>query len=207
MSPAALRTLLASALIAAALASCAGPADPGETCAGYPAWQTSAYVLPYPPGAAYLVDQANCAPPGNGHRGSERYGYDFLMPIGSLVTAARAGTVVHLEESHFDGEVAGAGLDNYVVIRHPDGSVGLYGHLTHGGVLPAVGDSVAAGDSLGLSGNTGNTANKPHLHFSVHACDVVSRGSAACESRPVTFRNTEPNPEGLVRGRTYAAGR
>jgi hypothetical protein len=84
-----------------------------ESCGGFGDWSTSPYVLPFPTGAGYLVDQANCSPPGNGHRGVARYGYDFLMPIGTRVTAARAGVVVHMEESHVDGDVAFTGSDNY----------------------------------------------------------------------------------------------
>lgn len=38
-------------------------------------------LLPYPVGTAYRVSQGNCSPPGNGHRGSERYGYDFEMAL------------------------------------------------------------------------------------------------------------------------------
>ncbi len=86
------------------------------SCVGFPDWQTSPYVLPYAAGTSHLVDQANCSPPGNGHRGTARYGYDFLMPIGTRVTTARGGVVVLLEESHFDGEIAATGKDNYLYI-------------------------------------------------------------------------------------------
>ena len=199
------RERLLPGLVLALLVGCSSPTEQRESCTGFTSWQSSAYVLPYSVGAAFLVDQANCSPPGNGHRGSERYGYDFLMPIGTLITAARAGVVIQVEESHSDGEIARTGFDNYVVLRHGDGTVAMYGHLTHAGVLPVKGEAVEAGDSLGFSGNTGNTAGKPHLHFSVHACDPVALGSAACPSSPVTFYNTAPNPDGLVRGRTYEA--
>jgi hypothetical protein len=186
------------------LASCTAPSET-EACEGFPDWQTSQYVLPYPVGAQYPVDQANCSPAGNGHRGVARYGYDFLMPIGTTITVARAGTVLQVEESHFDGEIAATGFDNYVVIGHEDGTADLYGHLTHDGADVIVGQMVAAGAIIGRSGNTGNTANKPHLHFSKHSCDPAALGSAACPTLPVTFRNTDANPTGLDRGRTYAA--
>jgi hypothetical protein len=58
---------------------------------------------------------------------------------------------------------------------------------------------------IARSGNTGNTGNKPHLHFSGAPCDTVSRGTAACPTLPVSFGNTEPNPEGLSAGRSYLA--
>ena len=179
--------------------------DQGELCAGYPDWQTSADILPYPVGAAYRVSQANCSPAGDGHRGSERYAYDFAMAIGTPFTATRSGVVVHVEISHVDGQVAQSGLDNYVVVRHDEGTFALYGHLTHDGATVNVGDAVAQGQVIGRSGNTGNTNNFPHLHFSVHVCDPVVGGSAACPTKPITFRNTDANPSGLQRDRSYVA--
>jgi murein DD-endopeptidase MepM/ murein hydrolase activator NlpD len=101
--------------------------------------------------------------------------------------------------------LAVGGPDNYLVIRHADGTVALYGHFTHEGVAVKAGDSIAQGQLVGLSGNTGNTGNVPHLHFSVQICDPVTGGSAACHSAPNTFRNTDPNPEGLAAGRSYTA--
>lgn len=183
------------------------PASPSNAnqCQGFAEWQTSPYVLPYPAGTSYVVDQGNCSEAGNGHVGVKRFGYDFLMPIGTQVTAARAGRVLHVEESHFDGEVAASGFDNYAVLVHDDGTTALYGHFTHDGVTVAVGDAVDSGAPIGMSGNTGNTANKPHLHFSVQSCDPVTRGTDACPTLPVNFRNTDANPRGPEAGRAYPA--
>jgi murein DD-endopeptidase MepM/ murein hydrolase activator NlpD len=195
---------LAALIAALGIASCGG-GDGRETCEGFTDFGTSPYVLPYEVGSSHLVVQGNCSPPGNGHRGPDRYGYDFSMAIGTRVLAAREGTAIEVESSHFDGQVAATGLDNYLVVRHADGTVALYGHFTHEGVAVKVGDAVAQGQPVGFSGNTGNTANVPHLHFSVQICDPVTGGSAACHSAPNTFRNTDPNPAGLEVGRSYTA--
>jgi murein DD-endopeptidase MepM/ murein hydrolase activator NlpD len=202
-----MRILFGLTTLLAVLATCGGnPAEVSdETCDGFGDWRTSPYVLPYPAGASYVVDQANCSPPGNGHRGAARYGYDFLMPIGTRVVAARAGTVVHVEESHVDGDTAVTGKDNYLLLRHDDGTFALYGHFTHDGVAVSVGQSVSAGETVGFSGNTGDTGNKPHLHLSITGCDPVTRGTAACPTLPFNFRNTDPNPTGLQRYATYRA--
>jgi murein DD-endopeptidase MepM/ murein hydrolase activator NlpD len=204
--------LLGAVICSAILAGCGGgdaasstSMEATETCTGYVDWQTSAYVLPYPVGAAYKVIQGNCSPPGNGHRGVNRYAYDFDMAIGTQFSAARSGVVVEVEQTHFDGQVAATGFDNYIVIRHSDGTAGLYGHITHNGSLVGIGDSVIPGMPIGLSGNTGNTANIPHLHFATHQCDPVTGGSDACPTLPVTFRNTDVNPNGLQVGQTYPA--
>jgi murein DD-endopeptidase MepM/ murein hydrolase activator NlpD len=179
--------------------------EPAEVCSGYQDWQTSAYVLPYAVGGSYRVSQGNCSPPGDGHRGTERYSYDFDMPIGTPFVAVRAGVVVHVEASHVDGQVGANGLDNYIVIRHGDGTHALYGHLTKDGAVAAKGNSVAQGELIGRTGNTGNTNNFPHLHVSVHACDPVLGGSAACVTQAITFRNTDANPNGLQKDRRYEA--
>lgn len=179
--------------------------DSLESCGGFGDWRTSPYVLPYAVGQSHFVDQGNCSAPGNGHRGAAKFGYDFLMPIGTSVSAARAGVVIHVVESHLDGEVAATGFDNYLLLQHADGTTGLYGHVTHDGVLVEVGEAVAQGMVIARSGNTGNTGNKPHLHFSVAPCDTVSRGTDACPTLPVNFANTEPNPDGLSAGRSYLA--
>ena len=181
------------------------PDNDNQVCGGYPDWQSSPYVLPYDVGEEFQVIQGNCAPPGNGHRGVNRYSYDFDMPIGTPFVAAREGTVVQVEQSHFDGQIAPTGFDNYIVVRHDDGTAALYGHIMHNGAAVTVGDVVQRGAALGLSGNTGNTGNIPHLHFSVQTCDPVTGGSDNCPTVPSTFRNTEANPEGLQVGRTYRA--
>lgn len=149
-------------------------------------------------------DQSNCS--GFGHSGFWKYGYDFAMPIGSLVTAARDGRVVNSEGGGSDGDRS---RTNLVTIAHDDGTVAVYSHLTRGGALVSAGAVVAAGDAIGRSGNTGNTGGFPHLHFSVHPCaklpDLPGGDETSCPTTPVTFRNTSPNPEGLVAGRTYTA--
>jgi murein DD-endopeptidase MepM/ murein hydrolase activator NlpD len=190
------------------LLACSGrttsPGEP-EACTGYPSWSTSPFMLPYPAGASYNVIQANCSLPGNGHRGANRYAYDFGMTIGTPIAASRAGTVVDVEESHTDGQIGPTGLDNFVVILHADGSTALYGHLTHNGVAPALGDAVAQGQIIASSGNTGNTAGIPHLHLSIQDCDPVTLGTTICPSRPLTFSNTDANANGLMLGQSYTA--
>ena len=112
---------------------------------------------------------------------------------------------MHVEESHRDGEVAGKGFDNYVVVRHNDGTFAIYAHLTHDGAEIVPRDHVAQGQTIGRSGNTGNTNNFPHLHVAMHICDPVANGSDDCPTWPITFRNTEPHPSGLKRDHSYTA--
>jgi murein DD-endopeptidase MepM/ murein hydrolase activator NlpD len=198
------------ASVALALMACDGggsPTGPGpmhESCGGYSDWSSSLYVLPYPVGTSYAVQQGNCS--GFGHSGFWKYSYDFDMPIGTLVTAARAGIVEYSYGGGRDGDVS---QTNLVVVRHDDGTVAVYSHLTHDGALVVVGTTVSAGDPIGRSGNSGDTGGLRHLHFSVHPCGELpglpGGNDTSCPTQPVTFRNTAPNPQGLEVGLVYEA--
>lgn len=196
----------ALALVFIPLVCCDGssPTEPSprEMCGPFRDWRSSEYVLPYAVGSAFRLNQANCS--GFGHSAFWRYGYDFEMPIGTEVRASRDGVVVHSQGSAVDGDKT---RTNLVTIRHEDGTVALYSHLTLRGALVGVGEPVRQGDLIGLSGNTGNTGGLPHLHFSVHPCDGLPglQGTGSCPSLPVTFSNTRPNPQGLQAGVSYPA--
>src|SRR5258708_31582232 len=56
------------------------------------------------------------------------------------------------------------GVGNYLVIKHDDGTFGVYWHMEHNGVLVSVGQKIAQGEEIALSGNTGNSS-APHVHF------------------------------------------
>ncbi|WP_421558196.1 M23 family metallopeptidase [Pseudomonas canadensis] len=99
-----------------------------------------------------------------------RYAMDIAMPEGTPIIAARSGVVVKTENAQ-----TGRGSDasgNFVRVRHDDGTEGVYLHLKQGSVSVRVGQRVAVGSPLALSGNTGNSSG-PHLHF------VVQRATEA----------------------------
>jgi murein DD-endopeptidase MepM/ murein hydrolase activator NlpD len=161
-------------------------------CGGYADPADSPYVLPYPVGEAYPLYQGNCTL--GGHHGPYRYSYDFLLPVGAAVTAARAGVVVEL----LQGPETPGDVDNWVKVQHADGTLAAYSHLLR--PLVHIGDAVKAGDPLGLSGNTGRTGGVPHLHFHLTACSEPIR----CGTLPLTFRNAGvPGP--LQEGEVYGA--
>jgi murein DD-endopeptidase MepM/ murein hydrolase activator NlpD len=185
-----------------------GPSLPGDPCPGvvYPPQATSPYVLPYPVGARHNVRQGNCND-ANSHnaRTGEQYAYDFEMPVGSPVTAARAGRVFYAE-GKFNDDQHGLDQANGVFIDHGDRTFAKYGHFTHGGALVAVGDRVTAGQTIGKSGNSG-LSKAPHMHFAVGECPPgAGLGTADCYTVPVTFRNTRPHPRGLIGSPTSEVG-
>lgn len=166
---------------------------PGAT---YPDWSTSPYVLPYPVGVTHRVDLSNCSGSFHSRGRPDEFATDFAMPIGTQITAAREGTVVFVEKRGIDYNEP----NNLVVVDHGDGTYAQYMHLTANGALVSVGETVARGDTLGLSGATG-LAGYPHLHY------VVTRDDWAWPyvSIPVTFSNTVPNPRGLKADSAYEA--
>lgn len=169
-----------------------------NACGPFPDWKSSPYVLPYPVGTSYFVNQSSCT--NGGHQGPYKYSYDFVMNIGTTVTAARPGVVAEIRVKFRDGQPA-MDESNWVKVRHEDGTIAAYSHLTENGALVKIGDRVVAGQPLGRSGNTGFTGGLPHLHFHVSACSEPVN----CGTLPVTFRNTDPNPDGLDGKRDYLA--
>jgi murein DD-endopeptidase MepM/ murein hydrolase activator NlpD len=119
--------------------------------------------------------------------------------MGSTITAAREGLVIHVEEGHSD-HGAGTEYANVVIVQHEDGTYGRYVHLTQGGALVEIGQNVAQGDPIGLSGCSGDPGN-PHLHFDV----TKDCAQSNCHTIPVCFRNTQSHPAGLVTGEFYTA--
>jgi hypothetical protein len=137
-----------------------GPAN----LAGYPVAASSHYRLPWPAGVTRLCIQSNRGIVS--HRGREEYAYDFAMPVGSIFCAARAGIVVEVVDA-WDGNGLQA-PNNAILMLHEDDTVGVYAHLRQGGSLVRVGQRVARGEPLGLSGNVG-LSMLPHLHFHVQS--------------------------------------
>lgn len=82
-------------------------------------------------------------------------GVDLEASLNTPVKAVHGGTVVSVNG-------AGASYGNHVVIKHADGVYTLSAHLNS--VSVSVGQSVTTGQTIGLSGSTGNSSG-PHLHF------------------------------------------
>jgi murein DD-endopeptidase MepM/ murein hydrolase activator NlpD len=144
------------------------------------------YAFPYAPGRSFRIMQ------GFGsrfsHTGTEQYAIDFDMPEGTPVHAARSGVVARIEENHSIGcwESGCGKYANFIVVLHSDGTTGEYYHLQKDGAIIGVGDSVARGQLIAYSGNTGHTA-LPHLHFAVYR--ATSDGST--QSVPIRFHSAD----------------
>ena len=169
----------------------------------YPDQETSPYVLPWQAGETYLVGQGNCTTFSHTVAWNQQFAYDFMLPIGAPILAARGGTVTAVVDNFSDGTRI-SGEENYIFIEHDDGSVARYIHLTTMGALFDVGESVAQGEVIARSGDSGRST-APHLHFDVLDGSCIPRDSDLCNSLPITFSNTSDHPNGLVEMVSYTA--
>jgi len=100
-------------------------------------------------------------------------GIDFKGPYGSPIMAAAKGEV------SFAGWKAGYGKT--VEIRHPNGLMTRYAHLSR--IYVRAGQSLDAGETLGGLGSTGRSTG-PHLHFEVRINDRAIDPRPFLESAP-----------------------
>lgn len=95
-------------------------------------------------------------------------GMDFGGGNGTPIQAIADGTVVTATDN-------GGGYGSYVEIQHVvDGRTitSLYAHMQYGSLGLSVGESVAAGQFVGLTGTTGQSTG-PHLHLELFYDDGV----------------------------------
>jgi len=81
---------------------------------------------------------------------------DIVVNRGTAVKATREGKIADTGYNAVFG--------NYVIIRHADGYQSLYAHLDS--ILAKKGTSINQGETIGRSGNTGQSTG-PHLHFAI----------------------------------------
>jgi len=122
------------------------------------------YAWPWRQGVYYVTQGAGGDFSHNTPKG--RYAVDIAMPEGTPIAAARAGTVVDIENGQLGHGPSPSG--NFVRIAHEDGSQSAYLHLRRGSVKVRPGERVDVGTPLAESGNTGRSTG-PHLHFVVQA--------------------------------------
>jgi LysM repeat protein len=89
-------------------------------------------------------------------RGRMHTGTDLKLSLGDTVYAAYGGEVFRACRYY--------GYGNLVIMKHPHTLETYYGHLSK--FLVKTGDTIKAGQPLGLGGRTGR-ATGPHLHFEV----------------------------------------
>ena len=118
-------------------------------------------------------------------KGRIHRGIDIPFPDGTPVVAAFNGII---RVSTFNN----GGYGNVVVIRHDNKLETYYAHLSRRLVNP--GQTVKAGDTIGLGGSTGRSRG-PHLHF-----ETRYLGSHFNPTRIIDFQNYKLNCDTLYVG-------
>lgn len=112
----------------------------------------------------------------NNHQGTDIFTWPFpwFKMDSSLVEIAAAadGIIIAKRDGNFDRSCAMNGNQwNAVYVRNFDGNTVWYGHMKSGSLTEKeVGDTVFAGDFLGIVGSSGSSTG-PHLHLEIHDAD------------------------------------
>ncbi len=112
-------------------------------------------------------------------------GLDFRGPMGAPIYAAAAGTV------SFAGVRSGYG--HCIEIDHGNGLMTRYAHMS--GYRAQTGQKVAAGQVVGLIGNSGRSTG-PHLHFEVRINDRPLNPRPFLEAAAHVFQEPSHSPAG-----------
>jgi len=128
---------------------------------------------------------------GNGHNG-----VDFRAAVGAPVFSVLAGTVQEVNL----GAVKYCQYGKWVLVKHDNGLTSLYAHLSATSVTK--GQRVAAGQTVGLAGDTGY-ATGPHLHLTLYVSSAVQFKTYTCNSGATAFIPIAPlnaylNPMGYL---------
>ena len=126
------------------------------------------------------------------HQGLSAYAFDFSLALGTSLHAMADGVVHFVQNETMPGDPCydGGGPEcvaaaNIVKLRHADGTVSSYAHLSS--VEVSLGESVRSGTVVGLSGSSGWSTG-PHAHVARE--DPVC-GSGGCPSIPLVFLDVE----------------
>ena len=145
---------------------------------------STGYRLPFACGTSRTCSNGNHT---SSHSGTDEYAYDFAMPVGTSVRAIRGGVVHRVRIVSTPGSACynggGSSCANYantVEVRHSDGTIGLYMHISRSTV--STGQTVSQGQEVAKSGNTGWSTG-PHLHLQVQS----NCGIWWCQSRLFHF--------------------
>ncbi len=109
---------------------------------------------------------------------------------GVPIYAALPGTVAMSHDGEFDMNTTASGQPaNYVIIDHGGGHRSYYWHMKNGSVAVSAGETVVAGQQIGLVGSSGSST-QPHLHFATYVNSVMVEPSmGACRAGASNWLN------------------
>ncbi|MCI0442469.1 M23 family metallopeptidase [bacterium] len=121
------------------------------------------------------------------------FGMEIISPADGKVTFARNDVPDNKKPGEVDSDVFMKMSDpirafpgNNVIIDHGNGEFSFLAHMKMGSVRVKTGDTVKAGQVIGLLGNSGNS-DGPHLHYHFMAGPTVFKN----DGLPSKFKNVE----------------
>lgn len=153
------------------------------------------YDLPFKSNENYLVNQ--------GYNGTFSHqnenSLDFLMPVGTEITAVREGIVINVIDSNNKNCPTKDCIkfNNVVLIYHSDNTFSEYAHLKFKGAKVKIGDTVSKGQVIGYSGNVGWSSGA-HLHLVIFKQGIEKR-----ETLKTKFKIEEGVIEFLIENKNY----
>ena len=118
------------------------------------------------------------------------WGQQVLAPADGRVTSVQDGVADNRPWVETNATVAAG---NHVVLDLGSGEYAALAHFQKGSVRVAPGDTVRAGEVLGLCGNSGNSS-EPHVHF--HLQDKPAFFADGALGLPARFRSFQADGEG-----------
>jgi hypothetical protein len=132
------------------------------------------------------------------------FGRELVAPAAGMVVRARgdrpdqpvpgeSNEAFHVPEHRGSGDPG-----NHIVIDHGNGEFSMIAHLQAGSLKPAVGQTVAQGQPIGLLGNSGDSF-APHVHYQLQdGPDWLNANGLPCR-----FSNVDA--DAFVRGLFFSA--
>jgi hypothetical protein len=196
------------ALVFASLSSCVCSAQAGPITTRF-RWpllaQDYAHSINYvdlDPSASTVLDWNCQAVTYDTHLGNDIMIRDFVeMDEGRFLVAAAAGVVEWMEDGYFDrASFPGAGgPNNFILIRHDDGSTALYLHHAKWSSMVQVGQRVFEGEPIALVGSAGNSSD-PHVHLEIADSDGTVNEPFAGSCRAGVSLWQSPQPPHILSG-------
>ena len=141
----------------------------------------------------YLLPVATGSQVSNEFDGTNHFGIDFAVSSGSSVKAINAGLVIRKIANH-------PKFGNVLIIDQGDGTAALYAHLSSFGTTN-VGDEIAQGSEIALSGATTNGTQHLHLEIISGSTAISTIANSADPEIGIANDSDRTNPRPLFNTR------